>query len=77
MNNTNNNMIYNNNDRATTAATTIIRLRLGRIKDQYILPFGVLNRSAFIRRADFRSSKTVRDYPFDSGKTVTIDSSSR
>ena len=67
MNNTNNNMIYNNDDRVTTTATTIIRIRLGRIKEQFILPFRGLNQSAFLRRVDFHSSETVRDYPFDSG----------
>ena len=76
LNITNNNMIYNNDDRVTTTTTTIIQLRLGRIKEQFILPFGGLNRSAFIRRADFHSSEKVRDYPFDLRKTVTFDSSS-
>ena len=59
--------MYNNKHRVTTTTTTIIHLRLGRIKEQFILPFRGLNRSAFLRRADFHSS-IVRDYPFDFGK---------
>ena len=59
--------MYNNEYRETTTATTIIRLRLGRIEEQFILPFRGLNQSAFLRRADFHPSEKVRDHPFDSG----------